>query len=399
MTKEQKRIAVIGAGVAGITAAYYLAKAGHDVAVYDRERYPGMRCSYANGGQISVSNSETWHSWSNVYKGIKWMFKNDAPLLIRPGLDPDRWLWLLRFLKNTWSGARVENTKRLIELGLESRLLYEQIAADEGIDFLHTKAGILHIYKDPTYFRAAKDVQRLYEDAGCEWKILTSSQVLGLEPSLYNCRGIIGGVWTADDWTGDIHQFCTALADVLRNKYRVSFYYGTGVDSGRLDDLIHLNDAVVIAAGAEAVELANDLRDPCTIYPIKGYSITVTPPNGSPVPPQVSILDDSTKIVCTNLGGKLRIAGTAELCGYNYDVRYDRIKPLLDWMEDNLPQIPADNYSQWACLRPMTADMLPMVGRSSKSGVWYHAGHGHLGWTTAPATAVRLAEEITGVAK
>lgn len=396
MTKENKRIAVVGAGVAGITAAYYLAKAGHDVAVYDRERYPGMKCSYANGGQISVSNSETWHSWSNVYKGIKWMFKADAPLLLRPGIDPDRWWWLLNFLKNTWSGVREKNTKHLIELGLESRALYEQIAVEESLDFDHTKAGILHIYKDPKYFSAAKDVQRLYEESGCEWRILTPSQVLSLEPALYNSRRIIGGVWTADDWTGDIHKFCTGLAAVLKLKYKVSFYHGVEVDSHKLDDLTHLNNAVVIATGAEAADIASDYGDPCTIYPIKGYSVTITPPPGSSGLPLVSILDDSAKVVCTNLADKLRIAGTAELSGYNYDVRHDRIKPLLGWLQENLPQVQADNYSQWACLRPMTANMLPMVGRSTNPRIWYHAGHGHLGWTTAAATAVRLATEITG---
>lgn len=393
MGKHTKKIAVIGAGIAGLTAAYYLAKRGHTVSVYDQELYPAMRCSYANGGQLSVSNSETWHSWGNVWKGIKWLFKDDAPLLLRPGLDPARLAWISRFLLNTARGSREANTIKTIALGLESRRLYQEIAAEEGIQFQYTKSGILHFYKDEQYLESAYKARSMYEDNGCQWRLLTPAEVYELEPRLANSGDILGGAWTEEDGVGNIHTFCSGLMEVLKKKYHVSFYAGEYVDRAGLNVLIDLHDCVVVSAGAESGSIASALGDRCTIYPVKGYSITVDAPDPSLLP-QVSLLDDQAKIVSSTLGGKLRVAGTAELAGYNYDIRRDRIKPLLDWVHTNFPSIDARNYTQWACLRPMTADMLPMVGKSRVRGVYYHTGHGHLGWTVCPATAVKLADLI-----
>jgi D-amino-acid dehydrogenase len=392
MSNNKSEIAIVGAGVAGVTAAYYLVKEGYTVTVYDREDYAGMQCSRANGGQISTSNSETWHSWSNVLKGIKWMFKKDAPLLIRPGLDVDRAKWLARFLYGTASNIRERNTAETIKMALEARILYQHIAYGEKIDFDFSKSGILHFYSNQQYFENAKKVQSLYESNGCEWTILSEQQVYDIEPTLANNRTIVGGVWTENDWVGDIHKFCHELMGVLRNKYGVVFRSGPAAEVNDIRDLLAMYGQVVIANGAESTKFSKQLKDTNTIYPVKGYSITL--PGDQQYFPKVSLLDDQAKIVTSTLGDRLRVAGTAELCGYNYDITKDRIVPLLNWVRSNFPHIDTREYSSWACLRPMTSDMLPMVCKSKMPGVYYHTGHGHLGWTLAPATAQKLVKLI-----
>lgn len=394
---KRKNVAVIGSGVTGLLGAYYLAKEGHDITVYEEEEYSGMKCSYSNGGQIGVSNSETWHSWSNVVKGIKWLAKKDAPLLIRPSLDIDRAKWLCGFLLNTARGVREVNTIKTIIMGLESRELYKQISVEEGINFDFKQSGILHFYRDEKYFSAAKAVQDMYENHGCEWKILTPNEVLQIEPTLENYsvvgEKIIGGIWTPSDWVGDIHKFCIELEKVLISKYKVIFRKYNHINRFRLESLSALYDSVVISAGVDSKKLANVLGDPCTIYPVKGYSVTIQC-CGTTQLPGVSLLDDQSKIVSSTFGSRLRIAGTAELAGYNYDIRMDRVKPLLNWVNKHLEHVDTSDYRAWACLRPMTSNMLPMVCKSNRPGYYYHTGHGHLGWTISPSTAKQLVNLI-----
>lgn len=386
-----KTVAVIGAGIAGITSAYYLAKQGYDVTVYEKESYPAMRTSYANGGQISVSNSEVWTSWSNIRKAITWLGKKDAPLLIRPQLDWDKALWLCKFLYNTAKGDAQQRTAQTIYLGLQSRKLYQEIIQEENINFDYNQCGILHFYKDKKYFESAKNLQELYEINGCQWKILSANEVVEFEPTLKNAENIIGGTWTADDSVGDIHKFCVELTNVLMTKYNAKFIFDC--DIGTIEQLDH--DYVVVANGVGSVKLAKSIGDKLPIYPVKGYSITIQDKYDDLIP-SVSLLDDQAKIVTSKLGNRLRVAGTAEFAGENYDIRKDRIDPLLNWVKINLPQISRRDYTQWACLRPMTPTMLPIIQQSkSHIKVYYHVGHGHLGWTLCPATAQQLTKLIT----
>ena len=213
-----KNVAVIGAGITGITTAYYLACAGHKVTVYEQERYPAMRASFANGGQVSVSNSEVWTTWSNVKKGIQWMFKKDAPLLIRPRLDWAQWKWMFRFLWHTVKQEYHKNTQTTIKLGLQARKLYQEICQDEGIEFDYSASGILHFYKDEKYFDAAKHSKTIYNNNGVEWDILTTVQTLSMDPTLSGLKDLKGGAWTKSDFTGDIHKFCYEMERVLRDK-------------------------------------------------------------------------------------------------------------------------------------------------------------------------------------
>ena len=389
----KKTVAVVGAGIAGITTAYYLAREGYDVTVYEQERYPAMRTSFANGGQVSVSNSEVWTTWSNVFKGIKWMFKKDAPLLMRPRLDWAQWKWMAKFMYHTVMGAYEENTKTTIKLGLEADRLYKEIIAEEGLEFDQTASGILHFYKNRTYFESAKTAQSIYQSNGAAWDILEPLQTQALDPALKDVKGIVGGAWTHHDWMGDIHKFCYQLSEVLKNKYGVVFNHEWKIT--HLEE-VSFYDAVVVASGVGSEKLANSIGDSLGIYPVKGYSITINNVDPKHLP-RVSLLDDEAKIVTSSLGNRFRVAGTAELAGENYDIRRDRIQPLLDWVHKNFPNINTHDYTQWACLRPMTPNMMPVVKQSNrKSRVFYHAGHGHLGWTLSPATAKQVVELIKG---
>jgi D-amino-acid dehydrogenase len=391
----KKEIAVIGAGITGMMAAYYLAKQGHYVTVLDEESYPAMRTSYANGGQVSVSNSEVWTTWSNVKKGIKWMFQKDAPLLIRPTPSWSKIKWLSKFLWNTIKGDYARNTAETIKLGLESRQLYKELIKEEGLEFDQRFCGILHFYRDQQYLDNAHDVKELYNANGCEWDTLRPMQVISLDPGLKNLDEVLGGVWTPGDWTGDIHKFCIGLQKVLEEKYQVKFVFDTKIDSNSKSELLENFDSIVVSAGVGSVRLAKIFGDSLDIYPVKGYSITINvKPEDMVHVPKISLLDDQAKIVTSTLGNRFRVAGTAELAGENYDIRRDRIEPLLNWVKQHFPDLDISNYSSWACLRPMTPNMMPVVKESRTPGVYYHTGHGHLGWTLSPATAKQLTRII-----
>lgn len=390
-----KKIVVVGAGITGLLCAYYLVKAGHKVTIYEQERYPAMRTSFANGGQVSVSNSEVWTTWSNVRKGLKWIFKKDAPLLIRPRFDIKQWRWLAKFLYYTATGHYEKNTKETIRLGLESNNLYKEIIKNEMLEFDQSLSGILHFYKDPVYFENAIKSQDIYQSNGVGWDIFGPAQIKSLDKTLSNINNIIGGAWTWHDWTGDIHKFCYNLSDVLEEKYGVEFRFNDKISSSYdLEILEDCFDSIVISAGVGSEKLANIVGERLDVYPVKGYSITINVDDAS-VLPKVSLLDEQAKIVTSTLGNRFRVAGTAEITGENYDIRQDRIKPLLDWVHKNFPDINTHNYTTWACLRPMTPNMMPIVRQSKiNPKVYYHTGHGHLGWTLSPATALQLTELI-----
>lgn len=384
-----KNIAIIGSGITGIVSAYYLAKAGHSVTVFDKESYSAMKCSYANGGQVSVSNSEVWNTYDNVFKGLKWIFTKDAPFRIHPGLEVDKISWILKFLYHTVKNDYENNTLETIRMGLASRELYHYLIAEEKIEFDQRYSGIVHIYKNRKYYEKALKAKRLYNSMGCEWEPISLSYLRSLD---YNCgtmRSLLddGAIYTKSDFTGDIHKFCNSLEKVLKQKYNVKFKFRQNIEH-----LYEMSDydCTVVSAGHESVRLAKTIGDRLSIYPVKGYSITIEG-NDINLLPKVSILDDQAKIVTSTLGNRFRVAGTAELNGVNYDIVRDRIDPLLNWVKTNFPQINTRNYSPYACLRPMTPNMMPIVKQSSNdSRVFYNTGHGHLGWTLAPFTAKTL---------
>jgi D-amino-acid dehydrogenase len=389
-----KKVAVIGAGITGITTAYYLAKKGYKVTVYEKERYPAMKTSYANGGQISVSNSEVWTTWSNVKKGFKWMFTKDAPLLIRPRLDWKQWKWLAKFFYHTITGAHDGNTIRTVNMGLESRKLYDEICKAENINFDRLNSGIIHFYKNESYWMDTLEVNKLYNEQGLGRDMIKPSSLPVIDPALADIKNVIGAMVTHSDWTGDIHKFCYELTEILKTKYDVEFKFNSKATDYGLDFIAEIFDATVVCAGVNSPELAKQIGDTLDIYPVKGYSITINNVDPEHLP-KVSLLDDEAKIVTASLGNRFRVAGTAEFAGENYDIRRDRIEPLLKWVHENFPNMNTHDYTQWACLRPMTPNMMPITKQSDKNKkVYYNTGHGHLGWTLGPVTAKEISDMI-----
>jgi D-amino-acid dehydrogenase len=318
------------------------------------------------------------------------MFTKDAPLLVHPSPSLAKMKWITEFLFNTVSGAYENNTKQTIILGLRARELYLQIAEEEGIKFDLRREGILHFYKNQKYFNAAvKALDTVYKDVNLPRQILKdASEVYGVEQSI-RMNGIIGGIYTPSDMTGDIHKFCNELSKVLQQKYNVNFLMDIEFN---LEMFTEFYDHVVVCAGVDSAEISKKLGDSLNIYPVKGYSITLDV--GKEEGPFVSLLDDEKKIVTSRLGNRLRVAGTAELAGNNYDISHNRIVPLVNWVRENFPSLSTEHPNPWAGLRPMTPSMLPVVRKSKADKFWYNTGHGHLGWTLSAATAEIIADQI-----
>ena len=380
------KITVVGAGITGITTAYFLAKAGHEVVIYDKRKYPAMATSYANGGQLSASNAETWNSWKNITKGMKWMLKADAPLKFNPSFDIDKYTWIFKFIRAIPQAQH--NTLKTCEWALKAHSLYKQIAKEESISFDMVEKGILHIYTDKNEFENAKKVNKIYNKAGLERWEVSAKECLEIEPALVSPPKLLGGFFNETDFTGDIHKFCVNLFHVLKTRYKVKHI------QKELNTLREIpKGPVVVCAGVHSRELAKSIGDDLPIYPVKGYSITIKNPD---IAPWTSMLDDEAKIVTARLGkDRLRVAGTAEFNGYNTDIIQKRIRPLIDWSERMFPGINTEYITPWAGLRPMTPNMMPIVKQSSRNkNVYYNTGHGHLGWTLSAYTASVISNKI-----
>ena len=400
------RIAIIGAGITGVTTAHALAQCGHHVTVFERHRYAAMETSFANGGQLSASNAEVWNSMATVLKGLRWMFTRDAPLLLNPVPTWHKYSWMGEFLRQIPHYRA--NTVETVRLAIAAREHLFSIADQEGIDFDLERRGILHIYKTRKEFDAAAKVNDLLREGGLERSAVTASEVQRIEPTLHG--DFYGGFFTPSDSTGDIHKFTRGLADACV-RHGVQFHYDAEIMSieqpaeGRFSLTAHLEgetqrfgfERIVVCAGVKSRDFAAMLGDHVNVYPVKGYSITVCLDDATSRQraPWVSLLDDSAKIVTSRLGAdRFRVAGTAEINGFNRDIRSARIAPLVDWTRRHFPEVSTARVVPWAGLRPMLPSMLPKVGRGKRRGVFYNTGHGHLGWTLSAATAQAVARAI-----
>ena len=388
---SKKSVAIVGGGIAGLTTAYFLAKKDYKITVFDPEGI-ATQCSYANGGQLSVCNAETWNTYSNLIKGIKWMSKNDAPLAFRNDIwSWDKFRWVVGFVGATLTNSYDYNTRKTIEWSLRSRRLYKKLIKELNIDFHQKDCGILHIYKNKkSWYKAQKTLER-FKDTG--WgRVVKKGNLLKYK---IKTKEIVGATFTKGDSVGDIHTFCKELSNYLYNNYdyrihvnkivankEIKYLSGRRDHAKTIDELKKEFDEVVICAGAYTPFILPHLN----IYPIKGYSVTYHEEHDMPT---TSILDDDAKIVASPFANNVfRVAGTAELAGWNHDIRMDRIKPLRRWVRKNT-FVKDSRPENWACLRPMTPNMMPIVTKTK--GVWVNSGAGHLGWTMGMA----LAEKVT----
>ena len=394
-------IAVLGAGITGVTAAYRLHEMGYDVTVIDRHRYPAMETSFANGGQLSASNAEVWNSWATVLKGMKWAFRKDAPLCVRWTPSWHKLSWMVEFMAAI---PRYEaNTEATARLAIKARPLMDEMAERAGLSFDRSPCGILHFYESEKAMAAARRVNAIYAAAGLPRRELSAEEVHVAEPNLV--ADTVGGFITESDSTGDIHLFTVGLSRWLESQ-GVAFALGQDVTEVRAAEAgveverggrTERFDAIVVSAGVASRDFAAQLGDRLNVYPVKGYSITVMLPDETSRAgaPRVSLLDDAAKIVTSRLGeGRFRVAGTAEFAGMNRDIRADRVAPLVKWVERHFPDVNTESCVPWAGLRPMMPDMMPRVGRGTHPRVFYNTGHGHLGWTLSAATAAGLAASV-----
>lgn len=400
------RIAIIGAGITGVTSAYALSKLGYDVTVYDRQRYPAMETSYANGGQLSASNAEVWNSTATILKGLRWMLRKNAPLLLNPKFSWHKYSWLAQFMAQIPNYR--DNTIATTRLAIEARQHLFDMADAEGIDFDLERRGILHIYHDAASFDTARRSNALLEAGGLERYAVSSSEARDIEPTLQT--GCYGGFYTPSDATGDIHKFTRGLAAACERR-GVTFVQDADIDNINRDSRPYVLDilrnggtqreqheahAIVVCAGAASRKFAQQLGDSLNIYPVKGYSISVhlDDAESQAAAPRVSLLDEAAKIVTSRLGDRFRVAGTAEFNGFNMDIRAERVQPLIDWTRKHFPNVKTSRVVPWCGLRPMTPNMMPRVGPGKRPGVFYNTGHGHLGWTLSAATAQMLAASV-----
>ncbi len=409
------RIAVIGAGITGVTTAYNLVRRGCRVTLFDKHPYAAMETSFANGGQLSASNAEVWNSWATVFKGLKWMFSSGAPLLVNPKPSWHKLSWMAEFIAAI--PRHEENTVTTVRLAIEARGHLQRMAEEAGIDFDCEERGILHFYKTKADFEDARRTTALLAKGGLERRAVTVAEMKQIEPALHG--ELYGGWYTPSDFTGDIHKFTTGLARACE-QLGVVMHLSTlvlnvdskpdGIDirhrstEPRLDETVAPDetshfDKVIVCSGVLARSLGHSLGDRVNVYPVKGYSITVSLPEPADqqAAPWVSLLDDKAKIVTSRLGPtRFRVAGTAEFNGFNRDIRAERVAPLVTWCRAHFPGMSTRQAVPWAGLRPMMPDMMPRVMQGKNPRVLYNTGHGHLGWTLSAATADAVAALATG---
>ena len=411
------RVIVLGAGLLGVTSAYFLPQLGHEVTVIDRQGTPGAETSFANGGQISVGHAEPWANPSAPLKVLQWLGKEDAPLLFRLRADMRQWLWGLSFLRNCTPARTRHNIEQIVRLGTYSRDTLQQLRADTGIDYAQRSQGILHFYTSQKEFDGAQGPAEQMRALGCERHVISADAAVALEPALAHIRPqLTGATYTAEDESGDANRFTRELAR-LCEAAGVQFRMGHTVTAlreagGRIDHVEVTDaegrfqrlraDAYVLAMGAFSPLLAAPLGLRLPIYPAKGYSVTM-PVKDAAMAHQVSLTDDEFKLVFSRLtgpdGDRLRIAGTAELNGYNRDLNTVRCEAIVRRVEQLFPGAGDTTQAQfWTGLRPATPSNVPLIGATKMPNLFLNTGHGTLGWTHACGSGKSIARIVSGLA-
>ena len=395
------KIIVLGAGVVGVTGAWYLAKAGHEVTVVERREAAALETSFANGGQISAGHAEPWAKPAVVPKIVRWLGREDAPLLFRARADWAQWRWGLRFLMECWPGRFERHARTLGALAAYSREQLRALRDELGLRYDQLERGILQFATNQ------RDFDSLAAHARPE-QVKSASQCLELEPALAHSRDpVIGGVYNPGDESGDAHRFTTGLTRLAEER-GVTFRFNTAIESveaagGKIQALRAVGatlsaDAYVVSLGSYSPLLLAPLGVRIPVYPLKGYSITLPlGPGELPAAPTVSLTDEAFKIVISRLGNRLRAAGTAELTGYDTSVNQVRCAAIARRIRDLFPGLGAiTTMDTWSGLRPATPNNVPVIGRTKLENLYLNTGHGTLGWTLACGSAAVLADLISG---
>ncbi|WP_454734991.1 D-amino acid dehydrogenase [Cupriavidus necator] len=403
------RVLVLGSGVIGVTSAWYLAKAGHEVTVVDREAGPALGTSFANAGQISPGYASPWAAPGVPLKAIKWMFQEHAPLSIRPDGTLFQLQWMWQMLLNCSAGRYAVNKERMVQLAEYSRDCIRALRAETGIAYEGRQQGTLQVFRtDEQLQGAAKDIAVL-EEAGVPYQLLSRDELAASEPALAAVRHkLAGGLRLPNDETGDCALFTQRLAGMAQT-LGVKFLYNRSIDSlmtqgdavtGAVVDGEPLDaDLVVVALGSWTTQLVKPFlrgMSNLPVYPLKGFSITVplSDPSRSPVS---TVLDETYKVAITRFNDRIRVGGMAQIVGYDRSLDPAKRRTLEHVVTDLFPG--AGDVSQatfWAGLRPMTPDGTPIVGPTKVRGLWLNTGHGTLGWTMACGSGKLLADLVSG---
>ncbi|WP_374435210.1 D-amino acid dehydrogenase [Tabrizicola sp.] len=400
------KVVVLGAGVIGVTSAWYLAKAGHEVTVIDRQPAAALETSFANAGEISPGYSSPWAAPGIPTKALKWMFMEHAPLIIQPRMDWTKLSWMARMLMNCTAEAYAVNKSRMVRLAEYSRDCLMELRAETGIKYDERTQGTLQLFRTEKQVAAAeKDIAVLKAD-GVPFEVLDADACVAAEPGLAASKGkIAGGLRLPGDETGDCFKFTQSLADMAR-ALGVTFRHGVSIDRlevsmGRVTS-VHTSegrvtaDAFVVALGSYSPMLVKDFGIKLPVYPVKGYSITV-PIVDEARAPVSTVMDETHKIAITRLGDRIRVGGMAEIAGFDMSLKPKRQATLTHSVEDLFGG--AGDQSQakfWCGLRPMTPDGTPIVGRSPIQNLFLNTGHGTLGWTMAAGSGRVLADIVSG---
>ncbi|MBM7046818.1 MULTISPECIES: D-amino acid dehydrogenase [Rhizobium] len=399
------KVVVLGAGIVGVTSAYQLAKAGHEVTVVDRQQGPALETSFANAGEVSFGYCSPWAAPGIPMKAIKWLFMHHAPLILRPKVDAAMLSWLVKMLSNCTSERYAINKSRMLRLADYSRISLAAVREETGIAYDERMQGTLQLFRTQQQLDASgKDVKALAAD-GVPYEVLDRDGCIRVEPALRQVRDkIVGGLLTPKDETGDCFKFTNALA-AKAVELGVRFQYGTSIkgldiqggqargvviEGGRLDA-----DAIVVALGSYSPLLLKPLGIKLPVYPVKGYSLTIPITDASRAP-ESTVMDETYKIAITRLGDRIRVGGMAEISGYTNDLGLPRRQTLEHSVTDLFPGGDVAKASFWSGLRPMTPDGTPVIGPTKIKGLFLNTGHGTLGWTMSSGSARVISDLVSG---
>ncbi len=398
------KVIVLGAGIVGVTSAYQLAKAGHDVTVVDRQPGPALETSFANAGEVSFGYCSPWAAPGIPMKAMKWLFMEHAPLILRPKVDFAMLCWMAKMLSNCTSGRYAINKSRMLRLADYSRVSLAALRAETDIAYDERMQGTLQLFRTQQQLDASgKDVKALAAD-GVPYKVLDRDGCIRVEPALKHVRDkIVGGLLTPKDETGDCFKFANGLAKKAES-LGVRFNYdsiirGLDIEGGRVRSVVTAHgtleaNAVVVALGSFSPLLVRPHGIRLPVYPVKGYSLTIPITDASRAP-ESTVMDETFKIAITRLGDRIRVGGMAEISGYSNDLGEPRRLTLQHSVTDLFPGGDVSKASFWSGLRPMTPDGTPVIGPTKIAGLYLNTGHGTLGWTMSSGSARVIADLVS----